>query len=111
MVNWFGKDDYGPIAKELLRRYFAHFSTIKIDEKYKEKSFVIADNYFDEERLSSEEKQKAKNGDFDLIYENRSIDRVNGNLNILAIFNTPSEVISYNTKSLCKLTKDIDKLF
>lgn len=44
MVNWFRKDDYGPIAKELLRRYFAHFSTIKIDEKYKEKSFVIVAN-------------------------------------------------------------------
>ena len=57
MVNLFGKDDYGPIARELIRRYFAHFSIVKIDKKYKEKSFVIGDNYFDEDRLSSEEKQ------------------------------------------------------
>ncbi len=57
MVNWFGKDDYGPIARELIRRYFLHFSLIKIDEKYKDKSFVIGRNHFDEEKLSSEEKQ------------------------------------------------------
>lgn len=57
MVNWFGKDDYGPIARELIRRYFRHFSIIKIDEKYKDKSVVIGRNHFDEEKLSSEEKQ------------------------------------------------------
>lgn len=57
MVNWFGKEDYGPVARELIRRYFAHFSNIKIDENYKKKSVVIGSNYFDEEKLSSEEKQ------------------------------------------------------
>jgi len=57
MVNWFGKDDYGPIARELIRRYFAHFSIIKIDEKYKDKSVVITRRYLNEENLSSEEKQ------------------------------------------------------
>jgi len=57
MVNWFGKEDYGPVARELIRRYFAHFSNIKIDENYKKKSFEIGSNYFDEEQLGSEEKQ------------------------------------------------------
>ena len=69
---------------------------IIINEKEKTMNFVGIETFDYLERgnfIYWERKHKPKNGDFDLILENRSIDRVSGNLNMLSIFNHSNNII------------------
>ena len=88
---------------------------IIINEEEKTMNFVGIGNYDYIEQgnfIIYKKINKLKGDDFELVLENRSIDRVDGSLNMLSIFTDKSKnITTINTKSSCKLTKDIDKLF
>lgn len=88
---------------------------IIINEEEKTMNFVGIGSYDYKEQgnfIFYEKIHKLKGDDVELVFENRSIDRVDGRLNTLSIFTGKSkDITSYNTKSSCKLTKDVDKLF